>query len=75
MWCTQSFNLLQGTAQERRANKIKKPVEQYNKDGKLIANFLSLSDTAQAFNTYPSTLCKCIYDNKPFNGYYFKYVA
>jgi len=48
-------------------------VEQYNLDGDFICNYDSLKEAAQYINMYPGTLCKCIQNSKPCEGFLWKY--
>ncbi|MDR1688809.1 MAG: HNH endonuclease [Clostridiales bacterium] len=46
-WCTQAYNLNYGNAQERRAEKIRKPVIQVDAEFNIVAEYPSLLETSK----------------------------
>lgn len=46
-WCTQSYNVRYGNAQQRRIDKVCKPVIQVDFDFNIVAEYPSLSETSR----------------------------
>ena len=74
-WCTHKYNNQYGTKNQRCAEKLEKPVDQFDKNGNYIRSFKSLDDAAKFLNkTNSSNICKvCKGERKTAYGYIWKY--
>jgi len=73
---THQENLNHGTAQARRADKIKKKVEQYSLEGELLTTFDSIKDAGETTNIHRTSITKvCLGARKSAGGYIWKYSA
>lgn len=80
-WCTREYNVNYGTAKERRAKKIRgresekrKPVLQYDLDGKLVARHNSVADAANSVGCSTNDISKvCLGQRKTAKGFVWKH--
>lgn len=73
-WCTNKYNCNYGTAIERRAQKTRKKVNQYNLKGELINNFISTIEATEKTGFKNSCICRaCNGKFKTYKGYIWKY--
>ena len=80
-WCTREYNVNYGTAKERRAKKIRgresekrKPVLQYDLDGKLVARHNSVADAANSVCCSTNDISKvCLGQRKTAKGFVWKH--
>lgn len=73
-WCTHKENCNYGSVQERRASKLRIPVEQYTLDGKLVAEYDSLTSAAKATGCNASKISStCRKTNGTLGGYIWRY--
>lgn len=75
-WCTKHYNNNYGTRVERIVKKTSKPVNQYTKDGRLIAEYSSASEAERQTGIHQGNICSCCRGNKSFShagGYKWAY--
>ena len=58
-WCTGEYNTNYGTGIERRANKISKPVLQFDLNGELIRKWQSIRSAETALGIDNSRITRC----------------
>ena len=77
-WCTQSYNNNYGTRTERATahlKRIRKPVAQYDKDGKFIARYVSSYDAQKHTGINANAIRLAASGvNKTASGYIWKYI-
>lgn len=72
-WCTRSYNVNYGRGKEKRVLQLREPVLQYSLDGKLIAEYNSFREAAEAVNGSSCNISHCIRgDIKTHKGYIWK---
>lgn len=76
-WCSASYNINYGTRNERSSLKNSKPINQYDKQGKLINTYSSILDAGKQFSSKSafSNISKAVTGKyKSAYGYVWKYV-
>lgn len=63
-WCTQAYNAVYGTARERQAKSVSRPVRQYSTDGVLLACFNSTQEAERLVGAVSASISHCC------SGYY-----
>lgn len=58
-WCTQKYNISYGTGLQRRAEKLSKPVVQFDKTGVFIAEYSSTQEASRVTDIAQSNICNC----------------
>ena len=69
--CTHKDNMNYGTLQKRKGEKIRKPVKQFTKDGKLVKVWESVTSATKAFNGNHNNIIRSI--NKGYSAYGYKW--
>lgn len=73
-FCTHKFNINYGTAKERIAKKLSKPVLQYDKNGNFIKEYPSTKDAERKTGLYQESICRvCKGKYHTCGGYIWKY--
>lgn len=73
-WCTASYNVNYGTAKNRQiltqqlTHPCNKPVQQYDKNGNLIAEYISMRDASRKTGIPHPNICDCIKGRKKTAG-------
>ena len=74
-WCTRAYNINYGTAKQRIAKSLARPIAQFSKSGKLIAKFESAKEAQREFgyaDWYIGSCCKG--KVRQAYGYVWKYI-
>lgn len=72
-WCDNKYNCNYGKAQERKAQKIRKKVYQYDLKGNLLKVYISTTEAAKKVNGNDSGICRaCNGKLKTYRGYIWK---
>lgn len=75
-WCTHSYNINYGTAQQRRKEKLCgrpvyiKPINQLDLSGNVIATFKSISDAGRKLNLNKENISMCLNGKRKTHGGY-----
>lgn len=73
-WCEHTYNLMYGNRRKKVIEKERKPVDQYDLDGKFIQTHYSIQDAARTINRNASVICHCCKGTyKTAYGYLWKY--
>ena len=73
-WCSSSYNHCYGTTIERAASKIHRAVCQFDKNDRLIREFVSVTEAAKAVGTSTTQISGCCKGKtKSAKGYRWKY--
>lgn len=73
-WVTKLENIRYGTGSQRSAQKRSKPVEQYTKDGQLVAVFPSMNEAYRQTGIYPGSISMCCNGKaRSANGYVWRF--
>ena len=77
-WCTTLYNIRYGTAIERRASKIRKPIAQFTKDGIFIRSYKSVTEAAHIVHNgrqSVAVICTCAKGKRQSAyGYHWQYI-
>ena len=77
-WCDRHYNVVYGTAIQRRAEKVSTPVAQYTRDGVLVARFKSAREAERVLGIKHHHIMSCVRGDKHYHtagGYRWEAIA
>lgn len=73
-WCDNKYNLNYGTVQERKAQKLNKPILQFDLNGNFIKEYESITQASKELNNSLNNISQCcLGKSRTSKGYIFKF--